>query len=267
MPGGPHQRKLKNYLLDSHLQLRYAGYLVGIAAAVSVVFGLALFATNQQLYETSQEAVAVGRLSVKAGSQSVEAGRSAIEENKKVNEVVKMNIVEDPTYKDNPELLQAFQEDARQKDASLLQRQKELEEHAGQLTENAQALVANADSLEAQMQRQAWIVAAGILCFISFIGLGGIVVSHKIAGPLFKIKRHVRELGDGSLGMPSDLRKGDELVEFFRTFQRTVGKLRTQAENDIAVLDQVVSSLSGAVPDEDLRLLRELRERISRSLN
>src|SRR6185503_4133293 len=32
---GRHQRRLRNYLLDSHFQLKYSGYLVVIAVALS----------------------------------------------------------------------------------------------------------------------------------------------------------------------------------------------------------------------------------------
>ena len=37
---GRHQRRLRNYLLDSHFQLKYSGYLVMIAVALSVSLGL-----------------------------------------------------------------------------------------------------------------------------------------------------------------------------------------------------------------------------------
>ena len=43
---GRHQRRLRNYLLDSHFQLKYTGYLVGIALLFSISLGLLIWRTS-----------------------------------------------------------------------------------------------------------------------------------------------------------------------------------------------------------------------------
>lgn len=265
-PTGPHQRKVRNFLLDTHFQLRYAGYLVAIALIVSLLFGIALWITSQRLYETSQDSMALGDQSVQVGEDSVKAGKQALRENKKVNEVVKMNIVEDPTYRDNPELLEAFQADADLKDKKLLEEQAALERNAKNLESNAKALIANAAQMKQQMRTQFLVVAGGIVAFVIVIGLGGIVLTHKIAGPLFKIRRHCREVGSGDFTTPSDLRKGDELVDFFKTFQDMVKKLRARAEGDLRDLNEAIAALGGAAEDEKLRGLLAVRDRLKKSL-
>ena len=40
---GRHQRRLRNYLLDSHFQLKYTGYLVGIALLFSFSLGILIW--------------------------------------------------------------------------------------------------------------------------------------------------------------------------------------------------------------------------------
>jgi methyl-accepting chemotaxis protein len=265
-PTGPHQRKVRNFLLDAHFQLRYAGYLVAIALTVSLLFGIALWVIAERLYETSQDSMALGNQSVQAGADSVRAGERALHENKKVNEVVKMNIVEDPSYKDNPELLEAFQADAKEKDEKLLEEQASLERNAKNLEGNAKALIANAAQMSSQMTLLGWTVGLGIVMFVVMIGLGGIVVTHKIAGPLFKVRRHFREVGNGDLTRPSGLRKGDELVEFFTTFQDTVSKLRARAEEDLRDLNEAMAALGSEADAQQLAGLRRLRDRLRKSL-
>ena len=57
LAGGRHQRRLRNYLLDSHFQLKYASYLVGIAVAISVCLGIFLWRTSQEVLAQSGRAL------------------------------------------------------------------------------------------------------------------------------------------------------------------------------------------------------------------
>src|SRR5690349_840045 len=125
-PNGRHQRKLKNYLLDAHFQLKYAAYLVGIAFVLSASLGFILWQTSNAVLAQSRESVAVG-------GQVVERGRQVVEESKKVNAVVQMNIVRDPAYGDNPALLAAFQADAKENDDRLSAQQQGLEDQSNRL--------------------------------------------------------------------------------------------------------------------------------------
>ncbi len=68
----------------------------------------------------------------------------------------------------------------------------------------------------------------------------GIVMTHKVAGPLHKVSLHLDKIRDGKLGVVYDLRKGDELVDFFEHFKNAHDALRHRTEADIALLDQVI---------------------------
>src|SRR6478736_1986518 len=131
--GGRHQRKLRNFLLDPHFQLKYSGYLVLIALALSVSLGAVL-------WRTSQAMVAQSRQNVERGEQIVTLSKEVVGESRKVSAVVRMNIVRDPVYQDNPDLLAAFNADAQNQDQRLASQQANLEEQRKLLGEQSARL-------------------------------------------------------------------------------------------------------------------------------
>jgi nitrogen fixation/metabolism regulation signal transduction histidine kinase len=252
-PGGRHQRRLRNYLLDAHFQLKYAGFLVAITFVVSAFLGFILWRTSDAVIAQSYESVTVGE-------QVVERGRDVVKESKKVNAVVQMNIVRDPAYADNPALLTAFQSDAQENDDKLNLQQQRLEEQASRLKEQSSALLRQQRTIG-----MALIVALAIL--VVCVGLAGIVVTHKVAGPVFKMKKQLVALTAGNYQVPAPLRKGDELVDFFEVFRSMVQKLRDRQEREIALLDRAIGNLRTKTDEEDLRELSSLRADMQYSLD
>src|ERR1041384_2664689 len=63
------------------------------------------------------------------------------------------------------------------------------------------------------------IVGFGVLLVIS-ISAVGILITHKVAGPLFKIAAQFGHVRENRLApVPATLRKGDELQEFYGAFR------------------------------------------------
>jgi nitrogen fixation/metabolism regulation signal transduction histidine kinase len=264
--GGRHQRQLRNYLLDARFQLKYTGYLVGIALVLSAVLGAVLLRTSNAVVAQSQEAVRVAEGSVHVGEQVVDQGREVVRESEKVSAVVRMNIVKDPVYKDNPALLEAFQEDAERQDNLLVEQQQKLEAQSRSLRQQSTDLRAQSELIE-QKHRVVTLALIVLLAALVFgVGVAGIIVTHKVAGPIFKMKRQIRELGEGSLKVPSPLRKGDELVEFFEEFRTAITRLRGYQSEEIALLDQAIVDLGPKVPDTDLAPLRAVRQKMQDAL-
>src|SRR5258708_35691570 len=87
------------------------------------------------------------------------------------------------------------------------------------------------EALEQQQQILMLTLVGALLTFVLAIGFGGIVVTHKIAGPIFKMKRLLREVGDGKLVVQSRLRKGDEMHDLFTVFETMVERLRGRHED------------------------------------
>ena len=251
-PTGRHQRKLRNYLLDPHFQLKYAGYLVGIAFVLSSSLGLFLWRTSDAVIAQSRESVVVGE-------QVVERGRDLVKESKKVNAVVQMNIVRDPAYADNPALLSAFQSDAKENDDKLNSQQTRLEDQERRLKEQS-------DKLATQQRSIGRALVVILTLLVIGVGLAGIVVTHRVAGPIYKMKKQLRDLRKGNYDVPAPLRKGDELVDFFEEFRRMVGELRRRQEEEISMLDRAILNLREKTSEAELTVLNNLRTHMRGSL-
>jgi nitrogen fixation/metabolism regulation signal transduction histidine kinase len=87
-----------------------------------------------------------------------------------------------------------------------------------------------------------------LLCLV--LTAYGIVITHKVAGPLYKVTMHLDKMKDGKLSQVWPLRKGDELVEFFEHFKAAHDALRARTEEDIRVLDEAIAQASGPLKDK-----------------
>jgi hypothetical protein len=135
----------------------------------------------------------------------------------------------------------------------------------------------SADELQAQFANSDRIVLWGIVGFgvvlILSISAVGILITHKVAGPLHKIATFFGRVRDNRLGpAPTNLRKGDELQEFYGAFKEMHQAVRGRAEDDVRVIGNVVSVLETS-PDarspnmqRAIDQLRELRKRKEESL-
>jgi len=232
-PSGRGQRRLRNFLLDSHFQLKYSGYLVGVAVFLSISLGVIL-------WHTSRELITQTRASVALGEEIVERGRKLLAESEKVNSVVKMNIVQ--AYADDPALLDVFQNNAGDRDAMLAQGQTQLEQNAVALREQSQRI-------ERGYVRLAVVVVLALLLLVLGIGLAGVVVTHKVAGPVYKMKRLLGDLGRGQFKVVARLRKGDELQHFFDAFNEMATQLGRRQEEEIRQIDNVIELLASDSSD------------------
>lgn len=88
----------------------------------------------------------------------------------------------------------------------------------------------------------------------------GIVMTHKVAGPLYKITNHLDKIRDGQLGVVYNLRKGDQLVDFFQHFKGAHDALRARTEEDIALLDKAISAVGSAPVGDELRAAKQKKE-------
>jgi hypothetical protein len=108
------------------------------------------------------------------------------------------------------------------------------------------------------------------LMMLALIGFGlalcvvltvyGIVMTHKVAGPLYKVSLHLDKMRDGKLGVVYNLRKGDELVDFFAHFKAAHDALRHQTEGDIALLDKAIGAVGASPVAEELKAAKKAKE-------
>jgi methyl-accepting chemotaxis protein len=255
MPSTPaqHRRKLRNYLLDRHFQLKYAAYMVAVAAVLSAVLGVLLWRTSASLVEQSREVVARGRDAAALGSK-------VAAESRKVSAVVKMNIVKDPVYADSPELAAAFESEAGKQDALLAEQGKALEAQAG-------ALAQQASDIESQQRTLLRTLIVVLVLLVVAVGLMGIVVTHRVAGPVYKMTRQLGALTEGHLKVPDPLRRGDELGYFFEAFEKMVRALRTQREAELERLERATKNLAERVDGAELVAFEELAVDMKKALD
>jgi hypothetical protein len=250
--GGRHQRRLRNYLLDPQFQFKYAGYLMLIAVLLSIGLGLLLWRTSNAVIDESRNAV-------HQGEEVVARGKEVVAESQKVSLVVQMNIVKDPVYSDNPALLEAFKADAAKQDDRLRAQQ-------DQLVKQATDLKQQAAELEARQKTMLYTLCGALALLVVLIGAAGIVVTHRVAGPIFKMRANLRAVADGRLRIPTPLRKGDELVEFFETYRAMVISLRERQEVEIGKLTKAITALESKAEPGELEPLHTLLREMEASL-
>jgi hypothetical protein len=166
-----------------------------------------------------------------------------VDESKKVSEVSRMNIRD--LASDSPELLTEFNREADAHDKALGDQQT-------RLIHRQQVMIES--------------LVGGLALMVVLIGMFGIYFTHKVAGPVFKMKRLLKQVGDGHLHVDARLRRGDELVDFFETFTQMVQGLRQMEANQLADVEAAVKALEGGTKEETSAALKRVRDAMKKAL-
>ena len=166
-----------------------------------------------------------------------------VDESKKVSEVSRMNIRD--LASDSPELLTEFNREADAHDKALGDQQT-------RLIHRQQVMIES--------------LVGGLALMVVLIGMFGIYFTHKVAGPVFKMKRLLKQVGDGHLHVDARLRRGDELVDFFETFTQMVQGLRQMEANQLADVEAAVKALEGGTKEETSAALKRVRDAMKTAL-
>jgi hypothetical protein len=197
MPRPVYKRKVKNYLIDVGLQLRYTATIVIVAVVLTIILGFRIYQATQ---DTSKVILWTGLV--------------------------------------DPATAQELQTQFAQSDRTVV-----------------------------------WgIIGFGIILVLSIGGVG-ILLTHKVAGPLYKISSFFGRIRDNRLGpAPAKLRKGDELQNFYLSFRDMHQAIRGRVEDDVRVLEGALTAIEatpeGRAPNLQHALdeLRQLRKRKEDSL-
>lgn len=205
-----YKRSFKNYLLDARFQLKWTGRIIFVALAVSAVMGWFLIQTSREVTGQSEKVIA--------------QGSALIAESQKNSDLVKMQISQQ--YADAPELGATFQKSADELDKQLQAK------HA--------ALEAQGAETRQKQRNMMYSLVAGLTLMVLLIGLLGIFFTHKVVGPIYKMKLLLKQVGDGKLNFQGRLRKGDELQDFFEVFQAMVDQLKERQAREVEELSQAM---------------------------
>ena len=111
-------------------------------------------------------------------------------------------------------------------------------------------------------------IVGAILLLAVVLGLTGIIVTHKVVGPAYKMKLLLHDVAEGKLRVKGRLRKGDELQDLFEAFELMIQSLRDAQSREIASLDEAIEAARAAgTTEEGLAKILEVRERMQAALD
>jgi sensor histidine kinase YesM len=231
---GSKRRQWRNFLLEPKFQLKFTLYLIAVTLVVAAGLGVFLYRNTQALLDEANS-------SLEARSRAAEASRE-LSNATLSNELIKK--MGDPVFV-----------------AQLEATSKAIDERHE--AERA-AIVAQKAEL-VRRQRLMWLVFVGALAaFLVLISLVSIVLTHRVAGPLMRIRRMVKDVASGRIRPPPyGLRDKDELKDIFDATRGMMHVLRKQVEDDALVLSHALErAQQEGVKSEWLEDLRSLESRI-----
>ncbi len=93
------------------------------------------------------------------------------------------------------------------------------------------------------------------LLLAAALGLLGVVITHRVAGPVFVMGHYLEVLAEGRFPRMRTLRRSDELRTFFKTFIDAVDKMKVREAKHAAALEEAVQRMrAAAVKFPDLQL-------------
>jgi signal transduction histidine kinase len=233
-----YKRSFKNYLLDPRFQLKWTGMIITVAFVISAIMGVFLYRTSSEVTAQSQKVIG--------------QGQELIKESQKNSDLVKMQIKKE--YGDAPELADTFNKSAQDLDAQLEVKQK--------------ALLSQQQATISQQNTMLTSLVAGLALLVLLIGVLGIYFTHKVVGPIYKMKLLLKQVGEGKLNFYGKLRKGDELQDFFVVFEAMVEKLKERQRREVAELEAAMDAArSSGASDDAIDKIRVVRDEMKAALD
>lgn len=257
-PQGKEQRKLRNLLIDSKFQLRYA--LVGSVVTLLLCGFLAIIVLWQ--------AHSAHSVFVKQRNRATELARKKLSQTTKLVDEMRQNALKDlekvlQTASGMIEIHLKSKEKAVREAAKIARaelkkddEQRVARQKKANTALSAQRKQANQKLIEEMKQQdknwlkrfegQQRILMIVVICFgvafLVFIVLFNIRFTHKAAGPLSKIRGYIDSIREGHLGKVGTLRKGDQLVDFHERFRAMHQSLVEQTQVDIESLEAALQA-------------------------
>jgi HAMP domain-containing protein len=111
-------------------------------------------------------------------------------------------------------------------------------------------------------------IVIGVVLLTLALGLTGILVTHRVVGPAYRMRRLFEHVGQGKIEVTTGIRKGDELQELYHSFAEMVESLRDQRGEEIAQLEETLIKMESAgVQSAYITELRKVLERIQKTVD
>jgi hypothetical protein len=122
--------------------------------------------------------------------------------------------------------------------------------------------------LERGRDRILWVLIGTGLLLVLGLAAYGIKMTHKVAGPLFKVSLYLNKMRDGRFDKVYNLRKGDQLLDFYEHFRHAHAGVVKMQQADIDQVRAVIAAAesAGAGDEPAVRDLRDLLARKEKSI-
>lgn len=101
--------------------------------------------------------------------------------------------------------------------------------------------------------------------FISVVFVLVIYITHKIAGPLYKLKDHLSKIREGEAIRPLTFRNGDYFHDVAEEVSLFLDHINSNQEADFQYLEEIsayIDNLSPALPEDKRPVLNEISRRL-----
>ena len=110
-----------------------------------------------------------------------------------------------------------------------------------------------------------WMMAAIALLMGVALGLTGVLITHRVAGPVYVMSHYIQVLANGRYPMLRPLRKTDELKALFERFASAIEAMRLREADEAVALDRALAQLSGQAQGAEAKAcldeLKKIRDR------
>lgn len=200
-------RRVRHYLLDPRFQLKWTAYLVAVVLLVMGVLGTLVA-------RVAARSSATAEIAVTQAEKAFEESRS--------NSILAKRTVQ-LAAGDNPTLAAVMDESLGEVDA--------------QSEKNLAEVKTKRDEIARDRRHIGLLLAVSGVTMALLLTFMGIIITHRVVGPVLKIKRLLRRVGTGRLVIEERLRKGDELEDLFDTFLQMTFSLRAMQNARVKTLD------------------------------
>jgi nitrogen fixation/metabolism regulation signal transduction histidine kinase len=223
----------RSYLLNPAFQLKYTGYLVVTVLSVMLALGVVIWQTASA--------------SAAHAAYAAEQAEKALKESQTSSKLVYMQSV--MAAGEDSALVKVLDDELKKADAAR--------------DANLAEVRRRSDEARREVARLLYILIGAGVGLLALLTILGVVITHRIVGPVFKIKRLLRQVASGKLVVNQRLRKGDELGDLFETFLQMTLSLKVLQIDRLATLQAATEEAekSGASA-ETLARLRELEAQL-----
>jgi hypothetical protein len=116
------------------------------------------------------------------------------------------------------------------------------------------------EAVKSQDATLLWLVMAIAVVMAVSLGLFGILVTHRVAGPIYVLSHYMSVLGTGRYPMLRPLRKNDELKGFYDVFHQAVASMKERDKTHGEELKKLAADLEAAMAKSDASGLKPAAE-------